>query len=74
MVEIILHGISSLDGLLERLPPKPHLRGEEFERAAKSLLAAFRCFIRISAPWTLYIPLCTDTTYSMTTRPLSIKR
>jgi len=33
-----LHPTSSLDGLLERLPPEPHLRGEEFERAAKWFL------------------------------------
>ena len=50
MAETILNHTSSIDGLLERLPPEPHLRGEEFERAAKSLLAAFRCFIRLSAP------------------------
>ncbi len=50
MNETILHDTSSLDGLLERLPLEPHLRGEEFESAAKSLLAAFRCFIRLSAP------------------------
>jgi len=29
---------SSLDALLERLPPEPHLRGKEFERAAKWFL------------------------------------
>ena len=38
MTETILHPTSSLDGLLERLPPEPHLRGEEFERAAKWFL------------------------------------
>ena len=37
MTETILHPTISLDGLLERLPPEPHLRGEEFERAAKRL-------------------------------------
>ena len=29
---------SSLDALLERLPPEPRLRGKEFERAAKWFL------------------------------------
>jgi len=38
MTETILHPTSSLDGLLERLPPEPHLRGGEFERAAKWFL------------------------------------
>ena len=38
MTETILHPTSSLDGLLERLPPEPHPRGEEFERAAKWFL------------------------------------
>ena len=33
-----MHPTSSLDGLLERLPPEPHLRSEEFERAAKRLI------------------------------------
>ena len=50
MAETILNDTSSLAGLLNQNPPEPHLRGEEFERAAKSLLAAFRCFIRLSAP------------------------
>ena len=35
MTEIILHHTSSLDGLLERLSPELHLRGEKFEHAAK---------------------------------------
>ena len=35
MNETILHHTSSLDGLLERLSPELHLRGEEFEHAAK---------------------------------------
>ena len=38
MAETVLNDISSLDGLLERLSPEPHLRGEEFERAAKWFL------------------------------------
>jgi len=38
MTETILHHTSSLDGLLERLPPELHLLGEEFERAAKWFL------------------------------------
>ena len=38
MTETILQHTSSLDGLLERLPPEPHLRGEEFERATKWFL------------------------------------
>ena len=33
MVESILSPPSSLDGLIERLPSDPHLRGEAFERA-----------------------------------------
>ena len=41
-IETILHPTSSLDGLLERLPPEPHLRGEEFERAAKGLNGYYR--------------------------------
>ena len=35
MTETLLKPTNSLDALLERLPPEPHLRGEEFERAAK---------------------------------------
>ena len=35
MAETILHHTGSLDGLLDRLSPEPHLRGEEFEHAAK---------------------------------------
>ncbi len=35
MAQTILHLTSSLEELLERLSPKPHVRGEEFERAAK---------------------------------------
>jgi hypothetical protein len=42
MTETILHPTSSLDGLVERLPPEPHLRGEEFERAAKGLNGYYR--------------------------------
>jgi len=38
MTKTILQPASSLDGLLERLPPESHLRGEEFERAAKWFL------------------------------------
>jgi len=38
MTETILHPTSSLDDLLERLPPEAHLRGEEFERPAKWFL------------------------------------
>ena len=38
MTETILHHTSSLDGLLERLPPDPHLRGKEFERVTKWFL------------------------------------
>ena len=33
MAESILSPPSSLDGLIERLPSDPHLRGEAFERA-----------------------------------------
>ena len=35
MTETILQPASRLDGLLERFPPESHLRGEDFERAAK---------------------------------------
>jgi|TARA_B100000809_G_scaffold124339_1_gene122494 hypothetical protein len=38
MTETILHHASSVAALLERLPPEPHLRGKEFERAAKWFL------------------------------------
>ena len=38
MTETISHHTSSLGALLERLPPEPHLRGKEFERAAKWFL------------------------------------
>ena len=34
----MLHHTSSVAALLERLPPEPHLRGKEFERAAKWFL------------------------------------
>lgn len=40
MTEPILHRTSSLDGLLERLPPDPRLRGKEFERVTKWFLEA----------------------------------
>ena len=38
MTETILNHTNSLDALPERLSPEPHLRGKEFERAAKWFL------------------------------------
>jgi len=38
MTETMLQPTSSLDALLERLSPEAHLRGKEFERAAKWFL------------------------------------
>ena len=38
MTKTLLKPTNSLDALLERLSPEPHLRGKEFERAAKWFL------------------------------------
>ena len=38
MTKPLLKPTSSLDALLERLSPEPHLRGKEFEHAAKWFL------------------------------------